>query len=174
MDLRWITIGLVLLLAVGFLLQPEKGRPGEGMFPIVGQKAPEFSLSGLGRFSTAEARGKPMILAFWTTWCGACKHDLVVLEEFHRRYGARVSVVGVCPERWPEVPAIVAERGVTFPIVHDPGATVTRRYQLVDNLRYPFTAFVDARGEVAGVWAVAIQDLLHLLELFAKSGIPVP
>jgi len=174
MDLRWIAIGLVLLLAVGFLLQPEKGRPGEGMFPIVGQQAPEFSLSGLGGFSTAGARGRPIIIAFWTTWCGACKHDLVVLEELHRRYGERVAVVGVCPERWPEVPAIVAERGVTFPIVYDPGAVVTRCYQLADNLRYPFTAFADARGEVVGVWVVAIRDLDHALELLTKSGIALP
>jgi len=94
------------------------------VFPIVGQRAPAFTLSGLGTFSTSSVRGKPLVIAFWTTWCGACKHDLVVLEELHRRYGERVAVVGVCPERWPEVPAIVAERGVTFPIVYDPGAVL--------------------------------------------------
>ncbi|HEU68782.1 MAG TPA: hypothetical protein ENN53_06190 [Candidatus Acetothermia bacterium] len=82
--------------------------------------------------------------------------------------------MGVCPERWPEVPAIVAERGVTFPVVHDAGAAVTRRYQLSGNLRYPFTAFVDTHGEVGGVWVVAIRDLDHLLELLSKSEIAVP
>lgn len=174
MDLRLVGLLVALVLVAGFLLSPRGGRPGEGVFPIVGQKAPEFALSGLGEFSTAAARGKPMVLAFWTTWCGACKHDLVVLEEFYRRYGTEVPVVGVCPERWREVPPIAAERGITFPIVHDPGAAVTRRYQLSDNLRYPFTVFVSARGEVAGVWAVAIRDLPHLLDLLAQSGIALP
>ncbi len=174
MDLRLVAVVLALFLLVGFLLSPQGGRPGEGTFRIVGQGAPQFALSGLGRFSAADARGKPMVIAFWTTWCGACKHDLVILEEFHRRYGNEVAVVGVCPEKWPEVPAIVAERGVTFPIVYDPGAIVTRRYQLADNLRYPFTAFVNGSGEVTGVWVVAIRDLDHLLELLWQSRISIP
>jgi len=173
-DLRLVGLVLAALLVAGFLLSPRGSKPGEGQFPIVGRRAPEFDLSGLGRFQTTHARGRSMIIAFWTTWCGACKHDLAVLEEFHRRHGKEVLVVGVCPERWREVPAIVAERGITFPIVHDPGAAVTRHYQLSDNLRYPFTAFVNERGEVAGVWAVAIRDLDHLLELLSKSGIAVP
>ncbi len=174
MDLRVLGLALAVLLVAGLLLAPRDGRPGEGTFPIVGQRAPEFTLSGLGPFSTADARGSPIVIAFWTTWCGACKHDLVVLEEFHRRYGNQIAVVGVCPERWPEVPAIAFERGITFPIVHDPGAAVTRRYQLADHLRYPFTVFVDERGEVVGVWAVAIRDLDHLQELLLQSGIALP
>ncbi len=171
MDLRLLGLLLALLVIAGLLVSPQGGRPGEGTFSIVGRQAPEFSLSGLGEFNTAEARGRPIVIAFWTTWCGVCKHDLVVLEEFHRRYGNQIAVVGVCPERWPEVPAIVSERGITLPTVHDPGAAVTRKYQLADNLRYPFTAFVSESGEVAGVWAVAIRDLDHLLELLSKSGI---
>ncbi|MCX7750303.1 MAG: TlpA family protein disulfide reductase [Candidatus Bipolaricaulota bacterium] len=163
-----------MFLVLAFLSTPRGGRPGEGLFPIVGEEAPAFSLSGVGAFSTNNARGRPMVIAFWTTWCGACKHDLVVLEELHRRYGDRVAVVGVCPERWPEVPKTLAERGITFPIVHDPGAAVTRHYQRSDNLRYPFTAFVDERGKVVGVWAVAIRDLPHLLELLAQCGIALP
>lgn len=173
MDYRLLGIVLVLLVA-GFLLTPRGSRPGEGMFPIIGRRAPEFTLSGLGEFSTSHARGKPFIVAFWATWCRTCKHDLVVLEEFHRLHGDRVGVVGICPDRWREVPAIVAERGITFPIVYDPGAGVTHRYQLSDNLRYPFTAFVNERGEVAGVWVVTIRDLDHLLELISKSGIVIP
>jgi len=174
LDLRWLGAILVLLVVIGFLLTPQGGRPGETAFPIVGQRAPEFALSGLGSFSTADARGRPIVIAFWTTWCGVCKHDLEVLEEFHRLHGREIAVVGVCPEKWPEAPAIVSGRGITFPIVHDPGAAVTRSYQLADNLRYPFTAFVSQRGEVVGVWAVAIRDLDHLLELLSKSGIVIP
>lgn len=174
MDLRWLGLALAIFLVLALLSAPRGRRPGEGVFPIVGEDAPPFSLSGIGSFSTADAKGKPIVIAFWTTWCGVCKHDLGVLEELHRLHGGRVAVVGVCPERWPEVPRILAERGITFPNVHDPGAHVTRRYQRSENLRYPFTAFVDERGEVVGVWAVALRDLGHLLELLAQSGIALP
>lgn len=174
MDLRLVALIVALLLVAGFVLSPREGRPGEGVFPIVGQRAPEFALSGVGGFRTADARGKPIVIAFWTTWCGVCKHDLDVLEEFHRRHGSEIAVVGVCPERWPEAPGIISGRGITFPVVYDPGASVTRRYQLADNLRYPFTVFVNEGGEVVGVWAVALRDLDHLLELLSQSGIALP
>lgn len=174
MDLRLVALLVAVFLVAGLVLSPREGRPGEGVFPIVGQRAPEFALSGIGDFRTSDAGRKPIVIAFWTTWCGVCKHDLEVLEEFHRRYGGEVRVVGVCPERWREVPAILSARGITFPVVYDPGAGVTRRYQLSSNLRYPFTAFVNERGEVVGVWAVALRDLDHLLELLSESGIVIP
>ncbi|MCR4391727.1 MAG: TlpA family protein disulfide reductase [Candidatus Acetothermia bacterium] len=176
MDARWLALGLAILLVAAFLFQPQEGRLGEGTFPIVGRPAPEFALAGLGggfNFA-AQRRGRPMVLAFWTTWCGACKHDLAILEGFHRRYGDRVVVVGICPERWGEVPEIAARYGITFPILFDPGAGVTRAYQLSENLRYPFTVFVDARGEVSGVWAVSLRDLDFLLDLLGKAGISLP
>lgn len=175
MDARWLVVGLAIVLVAAFLFQPKEGRPGEGTFPIVGRPAPGFALPGLEQgFATSEHRGRPMVLAFWTTWCGACKHDLAILEEFHRRYGDRVVVVGICPERWGEVPEIAARYGITFPILFDPGAGVTRAYQLSENLRYPFTVFVDARGEVSGVWVVSLRDPDFLLDLLGQAGIPLP
>ncbi len=172
----WLLVVLLVGLLVGtWLLQPRPTRPGEGLFPIVGRPAPAFSLTGVhGGFDTTRAQGQPMILAFWTTWCGACKHDLVLLEDFHRRWGDQVRVVGICPERLSEAPRIVAELGITFPVVWDPGAQVTRQYQLSESLRYPFTVFVQSNGIVGGVWGVRIEDLRHLLNLLTQSGIVVP
>lgn len=174
MDLRLLGLLAALFIIAGFLVSPQGGRPGEGVVSIVGRQAPEFTLAGLGDFNTSEARHRPIVITFWTTWCGACKHDLVVLEAFHRLYGSQIAVVGVSPERWPEVPPTAFERGITFPLVHDPGAAVAHRYQLSDNLQYTLTAFVSESGEVAGVWLVAIRDLDHLLELLSQSGIAIP
>ncbi|MCD5408957.1 TlpA family protein disulfide reductase [Candidatus Bipolaricaulota bacterium] len=144
------------------------------MFAIVGQPAPPFTLRGSGgEWRLSDHLGKPMIIAFWTTWCGACLKDLQVLEEFHRRYGDRVVVVGVCPERWPEVPPILARYRITFPVLYDRGAQVTARYQLLEHLRYPFTVFVNEEGRVTGVWAVIIRDLAQLLKLLGRAGISV-
>jgi len=82
-----------------------------------------------------------------------------------------VVVASVCPERLPEVPKIVAELGLTIPVAFDPGAKVTRQYQLSESLRYPFTVFVQANGVVGGVWAVKIEDLTQLFQLLNQSGI---
>ncbi|KUK26299.1 MAG: Thiol:disulfide interchange protein DsbE [Acetothermia bacterium 64_32] len=169
-----LILGVVILaLLAGLLLAPQgEGLPGEGAFPIVGQPAPDFSLHGpSGEWRLADHLGKPVILAFWTTWCGVCLKDLDVLEGFHRRYGGQVEVVGVCPERWVDLPRILAEHPVSFPILYDPQGRVTSRYQLFENLRFPFTVFVDATGRVTGAWAAGLRDLNFLSELLAKSGI---
>jgi peroxiredoxin len=172
---------LLLLLAlvvvvVGLVLAP-KGEVllGQGSFPIVGQPAPRFTLSGpAGPWRLEDKLGKPIILAFWTTWCGACKHDLVILSEFAQLYQGEVAVVGICPEHWSQVPEIVAQFGITIPILSDPGARVTQSYQLSAGLRFPFTVFVNPSGVVTGVWGYAIRDLEHLLELLARAAIPLP
>ena len=166
---------VILALVLGLLLAPHgEGLPGEGTFQIVGQSAPDFSLRGLsGEWGLSQHVGKPMILAFWTTWCGICKTDLAILQDFYERYGSQVEVVAICPEHWREVPRIAAQHGITFPVLYDPGAEVTKRYELLEHLRYPFTVFVDESGRVTGAWAVGLRDLDHLRELLARARIPL-
>jgi peroxiredoxin len=44
--------------------------------------APDFTLLGLegGQFSLSDARGRPFILFFWTTWCPYCRKELNLLD----------------------------------------------------------------------------------------------
>lgn len=164
---------IVFLLVVGFLLSPpQEPVPGAGSFAIVGRPAPDFSLTGLGGpWRLSDHLGRPMVLSFWTTWCGACKGDLEVLQEFYAAYGDRFEVVAICPEHWREVPRIAAQYGITFPVLYDPGAKVTGRYELLEHLRYPFTVFVDANGRVTGAWPVGLRDVDFLVELLGRAGI---
>ncbi|MGC9529361.1 MAG: peroxiredoxin family protein [Candidatus Bipolaricaulaceae bacterium] len=170
---QWVVGVVVVALLLGLLLAPRReGLPGEGQFPIVGQPAPPFALRGLSdSWRLADHRGQPLVIAFWTTWCGACVKDLDVLESFHRQCRGSVQVVGVCPERWPDVAEIAAAQRISFPLLYDPGAAVTARYQLTDHLRYPFTVFVDGSGRVVGVWAVALRDVDHLRQLLARTSL---
>ena len=173
-----MSLGNVLILILAALLlgavflSPQQGVPGAGQFEIVGKKAPDFALTGTGGiWRLRDHLGKPLIISFWTTWCGACKGDLDILAEFHRRFGDRFAVVGVCPEYWRRVPDVLREHPVDFPILHDPGERVTREYERLDHTRYPFTVFVDATGRVRCVWAYAFRDLDQLLEILTRCGL---
>ena len=171
-----MTLVALVLLAGVFLSPrpPEAGLPGAGRFPIVGQRAPDFSLSGsTGSWRLSDHLGKPIVISFWTTWCGVCTRDLDVLERFRRQDGGAVEVASVCPENWGQVPRILAGHPVGFPVLYDPGARVTALYEQLPNLRYPFTVFIDQQGVVKGVWAVALRDVRELLELLARAGIRV-
>ncbi len=163
---------LAVLLLGALVLSPQQGVPGAGQFEIVGRKAPDFALSGTeGIWRLREHLGTPLIISFWTTWCGACRKDLDVLEEFYARSGGRFEVVGVCPEYWERVPQILRDHPVSFPILHDPGEHVTRAYERLDHTRYPFTVFVDGSGRVRCVWAYAFRDVDQLLEILNRCGL---
>ena len=173
--MSWGSIAVVVLaiVLVGIILtSPPEEVPGAGRFAIVGERAPDFTLSGTqGTWSLRDHLGKPLIISFWTTWCGACKGDLDILAEFHRRFGDRFAVVGVCPEYWRRVPDVLREHPVDFPILYDPGERVTREYERLDHTRYPFTVFVDGSGVVRCVWAYAFRDLAQLLEILGRCGL---
>ncbi len=167
-----VVVALIVVLLGAILTSPLEEVPGAGRFAIVGERAPDFTLSGTqGTWSLRDHLGTPLIITFWTTWCAACKRDLDILAEFQRRYGGEYGVVGVCPEYWGQVPDVLRDHPVDFPVLYDPGERVTWEYERLEHTRYPFTVFVDGSGVVRCVWAYAFKDLAHLMDIMKRCGL---
>lgn len=47
------------------------------------------------RFRLSEARGKVVLIHFWTTWCSACLGEMAALNELHERHRSRVVILGI-------------------------------------------------------------------------------
>jgi thiol-disulfide isomerase/thioredoxin len=70
----------------------------------IGSHLPEFTVRDLQghEVSSADLKGKVVIIDFWATWCGPCKQEMPGYQKLVDRYGAQVFVViGLKSRQWP-------------------------------------------------------------------------
>jgi cytochrome c biogenesis protein CcmG, thiol:disulfide interchange protein DsbE len=117
----------------------------------VGTPAPDFTLQSTAgkRITLSTLRGRPVVIAFFASWCHPCEEELPVLQRFQQEDTGRLSVIGVSYQDLPsDTTAFVQRLRVTFPaLLDDPAGPVAQRYGVRG---IPQTVFVDARGVVRG------------------------
>jgi peroxiredoxin len=106
------------------------------------------SLTG-GTFSTAELRGKVVLVNFWATYCGSCIAEMPKFVETHKKFAARgydtiaVAVRQDSPQR---VAEFAASHDLPFRIALDSSGAAARQF---GNVRItPTTFLVDREGRV--------------------------
>lgn len=65
---------------------------------VIGSRLPDFTTNDLqGRpISSAEFRGKVVLVDFWATWCQPCKQEMPGYQKLADRYGSRgFAVIGL-------------------------------------------------------------------------------
>jgi peroxiredoxin len=155
-------IGAVLLIVAGGFLALVQNVPGGGA--RVGQRAPEFTVPGLGGGTVAlvEYQGRPVVINFLATWCGPCWRELPDFDEAAEKYRDRgLVVVGLAvKDSRDSVQRLVSNLGLTFPIGLDPaGAVAVERYRITG---MPVTVFVDRQGVIRKYWTGPIDpEALH-------------
>jgi len=151
-------------------------------FPIVGQMAPGFSLPDLagGAGDLADYAGRPVVIDFWTTWCGLCVKEFPVFQEFHRVYGDRIGFLSICSGSSDKRAAEMrAANGISFPVLYDGEKVVARAYQPPADRKdrqvslFPFAAFIDATGKVVYAKAGIFHSLDELVSLLRRLDFPV-
>ena len=88
----------------------------------IGSRLPDFSVKDLqGReISSADLRGKVVLIDFWATWCEPCKKEMPGYQKLLDRYGSRgFAVVGFKCDMMmdTEDPVLFARKsGVRYPL----------------------------------------------------------
>jgi cytochrome c biogenesis protein CcmG/thiol:disulfide interchange protein DsbE len=118
-------------------------------FMMTGAKAPAFKIKRLDNgeiVDLAQLAGKPVVLNFWSTWCGPCKLEHPVLNWAAQRYQGQVVFLGIVVEseedatrKW------LLEHGEGFPQLYDPKSTVAVDYGISG---VPETYFIDKSGHI--------------------------
>ena len=118
--------------------------PGE-----LGSSLPDFSVRDLqGReISSADLRGKVVLIDFWATWCQPCKKEMPGYQKLVDRYGARgFAVVGFKFDTMAdsEDPVHFAKRiGVHYPLAVAPDE-LKQKFGGIEGL--PTTMLYDRKG----------------------------
>ncbi|HEX3397730.1 MAG TPA: redoxin domain-containing protein [Steroidobacteraceae bacterium] len=91
-----------LLVAICFASLINTGNAfGRKPSPTVDAPAPDFQVTTFDgrKLSLADFKGQVVVLNFWATWCGPCKRELPLLENYHRKeHAAGLVILAVATE----------------------------------------------------------------------------
>ncbi|MBE0696542.1 MAG: redoxin domain-containing protein, partial [Anaerolineaceae bacterium] len=162
----WKILAVVAVLALTSLSCAAAG-PGAR----VGSEAPDFTLTSsagkeirLGAF-----RGRPVVLNFFTTWCGPCRDEMPGMQKMFEAYFPQGLVLiavdlGDTPA---DVKKYALEMGLGFPLLLDQESRVGDQYGVNS---FPRTFFIDTEGIIRKISigsmeeaeiAAGIEDLLQ-------------
>jgi thiol-disulfide isomerase/thioredoxin len=146
--------------------------PRLGQSSMVGKPAPELAVDvvnaeGRPRLRSADLRGAPVILDFWSTTCGPCAVQAPILDRIARKYdGKGLIVVGVNVEDGPDAARSYAQRrGLGYMVGVDPTGEVVERFGVE---MIPTLVVIDREGKVVA-YVRGIVDERALDEMVAAA-----
>jgi len=145
------------------------------------REAPDFTLTSVtgNEYQLSAYRGKPVLLNFFTTWCGPCRAEMPGMQEMYARYKSKGLVLLAVDlgDSSTDVASYRKELGLHFPLLLDPNSEIGDLYGVNS---YPRTFFIDTKGVIQktvvgsmseGDIEAEIQNLLSLAEAAQKADL---
>lgn len=115
-----------------------------------------------------DLKGKVVLLNFWATWCPPCRKEMPDLESLFKRFGPQGFVIlGVSDEDAPVVQKFIAQQGITYPVLLDPGRKVNTLFQIEG---IPKTFVYDREGKIVSQ-SIDMRTRGQFLEMLGRAGL---
>lgn len=140
--------------------------------------APDFTLQDAkGRNVTLSAyRGKVVWVAFWATWCAACKEELKALNLLREEFGPQGFEVLAVNTDGPDQKTRALHDAkllkLNGPLLFDPDGRVLQRF--LTNGLLPFSVLVDKSGRVRGTYRGYEPGRLDEMKSLVKTLLSEP
>lgn len=96
--------------------------------------------------STAQFRGKPLVVNFWATWCTSCLFEIPGFVSLYEKYDGKVAFLGLNIQDNPEsAAAMKRELGITYPTGRDPEGEA---FSAFGSVAMPTTVLIGPDGDV--------------------------
>lgn len=149
-----------ILSAFIFFANAEPGTIKARLEPIAQRTvAPDFALTDAEGINArlAQYQGKVVLLDFWATWCGGCKHEIPWFEEFSKAYSSKgLAVIGASldDEGWKVLKPFLVQHPISYRVVLGTEA-MSKSYKIEG---MPDTFLIDKHGRIAAAYRAGVVD----------------
>jgi len=130
----------------------------------------DFTLTDLDgkSWNLKDLKGKVVLLNFWATWCPPCRKEMPDLEMLYRRFGAQgLIILGIDDEEAETVKPFIAQQGITYPVLLDPGRKVNTLFRIEG---IPKTFVYDRDGKIFAQ-SIDMRTGKQFLEMLGSAGL---
>jgi peroxiredoxin len=134
------------------------------------RERPEFALHDLAgkEWKFSDLRGKVVVVNFWATWCFPCRKEMPDLEALYERFQSKgLVVLAISDEEAGKVAPFIHDRGVSFPVLLDPGRKVHEAF-IVEGIPHSFV--YDRDGKLVAQ-SMDMRTQKQFLEMLGKAGL---
>lgn len=115
-----------------------------------------------------DLRGKVVLVNFWATWCPPCRKEMPDLQALFDQYMSKgLIVLSISDEERAKVAAFIAQAGITYPVMLDPGDTVHKLFQ-VEGI--PKSFVFNREGQLVAQ-SIDMRTRSQFQEMLAQAGL---